>query len=559
MGDFAEEESPWAQPLGVSGFAEPAGISPWAQPDEDAPSSPESPTQSPPLSPQPAQPVYEAEETEETRDDSAGALNELTAPRVEDSLKFVPSESPYQAGGEALATAASTTPSDLGSRSSRRRRPIQAAKKEVVDDNPLAAPAPTAPELDDISLAPSTTLEERDEGTGSGFPEPNQYFESSTYSSRGDHDMQVHKPKLEVHVGDPSKVGDFGNAHTVYTINTDTDLDEYPQESSSVSRRYRDFRWLYNALHNTHPGVIIPPPPEKQAVGRFNDDFIQQRRAALEKMLTSIVAHPALQKDPDLVAFLTAEDFNEHLKTRVLSEEEIEESSTWGSLLGRSEEPDPWVIDKRSNLDMIETQLRGALRALEAVSAQRKELSDAVGEFASASEALANVQPTPRLGEVLRSFSEVHEQLSQLYSRQRQQDLLSLEATLDEHLRIVGSIRQALTARQRACAAAEQASNDLEKKQASLDRVLRQGTTQEDRMRELENEVSQYSENAKESHEHAVATTKLLDSELARIEKQKVVEFRDSVELYLENAIEGQKEAIELWETFYTRHFAKTK
>lgn len=556
MGDFPEEESPWAQPLGASGFTETTGISPWAQPDEEIAGSPASPAQSPPLSPQPLRPSYEPEDV---KHESPGPLDELTAPRTDDSLKFVPSESPYQIGGEAVApTPMSSSRSDIRSRSSRRRHPIQSAKKEVVDDNPLSAPPPTAPDLDDVSLAPSTTLQDKDERVSEQNIERRQNFDGLMGFTRDDAKVSAPKPKFDVHVGDPSKVGDFSTAHTVYTINTSTDLDEYPQSSSSVTRRYRDFRWLYHALNNAHPGVIVPPPPEKQAVGRFNDDFIQQRRAALEKMLLNIVAHPILQRDPDLVAFLTADDFNEHLRTRVLSEEELEESSTWGSILGKGDEPDPWVVEKRSNLDTLDAQLRGSLKALDAINAQRKELSDAIGEFANVSEALANVQPTPRLGEVLRAFSEVHEQLSQLYSRQRQQDLLSLEASLDEHLRTIGSVRHALSARQRACSLAEQASLELEKKQSALDRILRQGKTQEDRMRELEAEVAKSSQDAKEAHDHATETTRLVDSEFVRIEKAKVIEFRDSMELYLETAVEGQKEAIELWETFYTRHFAKS-
>jgi hypothetical protein len=35
----------------------------------------------------------------------------------------------------------------------------------------------------------------------------------------------------------------------------------YPE--FTVSRRYRDFLWLYNSLHGSNPGVVVAPPPEK--------------------------------------------------------------------------------------------------------------------------------------------------------------------------------------------------------------------------------------------------------------------------------------------------------
>lgn len=81
-----------------------------------------------------------------------------------------------------------------------------------------------------------------------------------------------------------------------------------------MSRRYRDFLWLYNQLHNNNPGIVVPPPPEKQAVGRFDADFVESRRQALERMLNKCAAHPILQHDGDLKLFLESEAFNVDIK-----------------------------------------------------------------------------------------------------------------------------------------------------------------------------------------------------------------------------------------------------
>lgn len=58
----------------------------------------------------------------------------------------------------------------------------------------------------------------------------------------------------------------------------------------------------------------MPPPPEKQAVGRFESNFVEGRRAALEKMLNKTAAHPTLQHDADLKLFLESESFNVDVK-----------------------------------------------------------------------------------------------------------------------------------------------------------------------------------------------------------------------------------------------------
>jgi sorting nexin-1/2 len=81
-----------------------------------------------------------------------------------------------------------------------------------------------------------------------------------------------------------------------------------------VTRRYRDFLWLYTSLHANNPGVVVPPPPEKQAVGRFDNNFVESRRMALEKMLNKTAAHPTLQHDGDLKIFLESEAFNMDVK-----------------------------------------------------------------------------------------------------------------------------------------------------------------------------------------------------------------------------------------------------
>jgi sorting nexin-1/2 len=84
--------------------------------------------------------------------------------------------------------------------------------------------------------------------------------------------------------------------------------------------------WLYNSLHGNNPGVVVPPPPEKQAVGRFDSNFVESRRMALEKMLSKIAAHPTLQHDGDLKIFLESEAFNMDVKHKERKEPGLGES-----------------------------------------------------------------------------------------------------------------------------------------------------------------------------------------------------------------------------------------
>ena len=108
----------------------------------------------------------------------------------------------------------------------------------------------------------------------------------------------------------------------------------YKQAEFEVKRRYRDFLWLYNTLHANNPGVVVPPPPDKQAVGRFESNFVEARRAALEKMLNKTAAHPTLQHDGDLKLFLESEAFNVDIKHKERKEPNLGESKSVLSSFG---------------------------------------------------------------------------------------------------------------------------------------------------------------------------------------------------------------------------------
>lgn len=145
---------------------------------------------------------------------------------------------------------------------------------------------------------------------------------------------QAAKPSFSIYVGDPHKVGDLTSSHTEYSVTTKTTSKGYRNPEFTVSRRYRDFLWLYTQLHNNSPGVIIPPPPEKQAVGRFETDFVESRRAALERMLNKTATHPILQHDSDLKLFLESEAFNVDIKNKERKDVGLSENKgMFGSML----------------------------------------------------------------------------------------------------------------------------------------------------------------------------------------------------------------------------------
>lgn len=64
--------------------------------------------------------------------------------------------------------------------------------------------------------------------------------------------------------------------------------------SYNVIRRFSDFVWLRAQLHGVTPYLLIPALPDKQQLGRFNQDFIDVRHRALQRWIERVAAHPDL-------------------------------------------------------------------------------------------------------------------------------------------------------------------------------------------------------------------------------------------------------------------------
>ncbi|KAI8053456.1 Phox homologous domain-containing protein [Syncephalis plumigaleata] len=128
-------------------------------------------------------------------------------------------------------------------------------------------------------------------------------------------------------------------------------------------RRYQDFAWLYSVLTVEYPQCIIAPPPEKYRMGyltgnRFDDEFIEKRRAGLERFIRRIARHPLLQLNEHVKQFLTNSNLNRE-------EPNVPERDTLLDSLGDSilnafsklKNPDQRFIDIKETTEKLEENL----------------------------------------------------------------------------------------------------------------------------------------------------------------------------------------------------------
>ncbi|TVY86145.1 Vacuolar protein sorting-associated protein [Lachnellula willkommii] len=437
-------------------------------------------------------------------------------------------------------------------------------EQQVLTHNVRQQPSATLqPPTSGRSLLDSVDLSDEVEpigGIGARHPPPVQPNQSQQVRRETQPSVSIEqaaKPSFEITVGDPHKVGDLTSSHIVYLVRTKTTSKAYRQPEFAVTRRYRDFLWLYNGLHANNPGVVVPPPPEKQAVGRFDTNFVESRRAALERMLNKTAAHPTLQHDGDLKLFLESEAFNVDVKHKERKEPGLGESKGMFSGLGISVggggkfvEQDDWFHDRRIYLDALENQLKSLLKAMDTVVIQRRGISEAAGDFSNSLHALSAVELSPTLSGPLEGLSDLQIRIKELYDRQAQQDVLTLGITIDEYIRLIGSIKMAFASRQKAYHSWHNAESELQKRRVTQEKLLRQGKTQQDRLTQMHADVADAERKVHQARLLFEDMGRLMRAELERFEREKVEDFKSAVETFLEGAVEAQKELIELWETF---------
>ncbi|KZT09984.1 Vps5-domain-containing protein [Laetiporus sulphureus 93-53] len=357
-------------------------------------------------------------------------------------------------------------------------------------------------------------------------------------------------------VDDPQKVGDPIRPYTMYTVHTKTTSPMFKKSSFSVLRRYSDFLWLYETLSLNNPGVVVPPVPEKNPYRRFDENFVQQRRFALEKCIQKIASHPILQRDPDLKMFLESDTFALDIKQRKaeLAQEKGGLMASIGqSLAGpRFHETDEvtllhrpslqWFDKQKAYLDSLELQLKGLVKAIDLVAKHRSELSAATREFAQAISELSASDVGPQLSSAFAGLAEVEQKAQESHSTQSQEDVVTIMATVDEYARLINSVRNAFNSRIRTYHTWQSTDGYLKRVKQTHETNRAQGKLPSDQLSRSLSLVADAERRAMDAKQDFDQVSRLVKAEVARFEYERIEDFKSSLEAFLEGMISRQKQ-----------------
>lgn len=442
-------------------------------------------------------------------------------------------------------TAAAGDAPDNGDQGHKVEESETAADEQPVQGVPETAET-TRDTVDDASTRETDQLQ--DEGcTEDDAPEtPTKDDDERRYGTATPTKQLPREPEIEFEmtVSDPQRVGDALGGHVVYRVRTKSNAPWLRRAETSVLRRYSDFRWLHAALVENNPGVIVPPIPEKVKLGRFAPELVEFRRRALERAITKIAHHPALQRDEDLHMFLQSTDLATDIHARDLIKGPVvtpEHRSYFGWSQSfqahRFQETDEWFNQQLEYLGTLENVLRTFVGQVMALSQRRTEHMAAIKNLSRTMAVLSGSTLSRAVSTCFAALSEAEQHQSEAQAALAGHEANMLGIAFYEYERLTGSVRKAFATRVDTWRAWQRAEDELRRHKGNdghLDAELQQRYG--------------ISLRAAALHTRFDEVTRMCKAEMERFEKEKVSDLRRSLAEYIEKLQHTQDSLIDEWE-----------
>lgn len=373
---------------------------------------------------------------------------------------------------------------------------------------------------------------------------------------------------LEVSVTDPQKVGDGMGAYVAYKVVTRTNIRLFKKTHFHVMRRFSDFLGLHDKLVDKYLrlGRIIPPAPEKSVIGMTkikmsnqaeqgsSADFIEKRRASLERYLNRTAAHPVLCVDPDFREFLEADmDLPKATNTSALSGAGVmrlfnKVGETVNKITYKMDENDPWFEERTQQVENLDLQLRKLHTSVEMLVLHRKDLAALTSSFAKSAAMLGNCEEHTSLSRALAQLADVEEKVEALYNEQANSDFSIFCELLKDYVALFGAIKEVFHERVKVYQNWQHSQQMLNKKREQKAKLELSGKS--DKGVQAGMEVVEWESKVERGQEEFDNISKMIKKELERFEINRVKDFKAIIIQYLESLMNNQQQLIKYWEAF---------
>ncbi|XP_063758137.1 sorting nexin-1a [Eleginops maclovinus] len=373
------------------------------------------------------------------------------------------------------------------------------------------------------------------------------------------------KFEIFVSVKDPEKVGDGMNAYMGYKVTTQTQMPMFRNKTFTVRRRFSDFLGLYEKLSEKHGpnGFIVPPPPEKSILGMTkvkvgkedssSADFVERRRAALERYLQRVVNHPSLLQDPDVREFLERDELPRATSTQALSGAGFlkminKATDAVSKMTIKMNESDVWFEEKLQEVESSDQHFRKLHALVESLVVHRKELSLNTAGFAKSTAMLGSAEDNTALSRALSQLAEVEDKMEQLHQEQAANDTFCFAELIADYIRLLGAVRGSFDHRMKAWQRWQDAQTALQKKRETEAKLL--WANKPDKLQLAKEEIAEWEAKVTQYERDFERVSATVRKEVVRFEKEKARNCKREIINYLECLLQSQQQLIKYWEAF---------
>ncbi|CAL1406212.1 unnamed protein product [Linum trigynum] len=450
-----------------------------------------------------------------------------------------------------------------------------------------------------------------DENTGSeinGIDSPGRSSDSSLSLSRSPSSSSDY---IKITVSNPQKEQETSNSlvpgastYVTYLITTRTNIPEFNGSEFGVRRRFKDVVTLSDRLAEAYRGFFIPPRPDKSVVESQvmqKQEFVEQRRVALEKYLRRLAAHPILWNSDELKVFLqvqgklplaTSTDVASRMLDgavnlpkqlfgegstvapqdvvqpakggrdllRLFKELKQSVSNDWGGSRPPVVEEDKEFLEKKEKMNEFELQLSNASQQAESLVKAQQDMGETMGELGLAFIKLTKFETEEAMFESqrvragdMKNVATAAVKASRFYRELNAQTVKHLD-TLHEYLGLMLSVHGAFADRSSALLTVQTLLSELsslhtraEKLEAASSKIFGGDKSRIRRIEELK-ETIRATEDAKSVAVREYERIKENNrTELERMEAEKHADFSNMLKGFVLNQVGYAEKIANVW------------
>jgi len=252
----------------------------------------------------------------------------------------------------------------------------------------------------------------------------------------------------------------------LFRVITKTNITKFKRRQSAVLRRFSDFLGLHDRLVEKYlrAGFIVPPAPSKNVIGATKVkmtsqpsiestnggnslEWVENRRASLERYLNRTAAHPILRSDAEFVNFLESEqELPRAVNTAALSGAGVmrlfnKVGETVNKITYKMDENDSWFGDKHAEIEALDANMQKLHSAVKSLVGHRQELSALTGTVAKSAAMLSTCEEHVTLSKALSQLADVEEKVEILRAEQSNSDFYILSEMIKDYIGLLGAIK----------------------------------------------------------------------------------------------------------------------